>query len=387
MVVDLPCGAPLKVALIVPGGVDRSGEHRVIPALLALLKRLATRHDVHAFALNQEPAPATWTLRGAHVHNIGGRNPIWRQARTVAAILRENGAAPFDIVHAIWSGGCGLVAVSAAKLLRLPSIVHVAGGELIALPQIGYGGRLTSLGRTCEAVVLRSASAVTAASAPIIAEIVALGHAGRRVPLGVDLESWAPRQPVRRDPGEAVRLVHVASLNRVKDQPTLLRAAALLAANRIEFHLDIVGADTLDGSVEALATQLNLASATTFHGFLTQQQLRPIVERAHVNLVSSLHEAGPLVVLESAVVGVPTVGTAVGHVAEWAPDAALAVPVGDAAALAAAIERLIADEDLRLRLAAEASRRALIQDADHTAALFEALYADLAADFASRHGG
>jgi glycosyltransferase involved in cell wall biosynthesis len=132
---------------------------------------------------------------------------------------------------------------------------------------------------------------------------------------------------------------------------------------------------------------LNLAHATTFHGFLTQRQLRPIVERAHVNVVSSLHEAGPLVVLESAVVGVPTVGTAVGHVAEWAPDAALAVPVGDAAALAAAIARLIADEDLRLRLAAEASRRALTQDADHTAALFEALYADLTAAAASRHGG
>jgi glycosyltransferase involved in cell wall biosynthesis len=77
---------------------------------------------------------------------------------------------------------------------------------------------------------------------------------------------------------------------------------------------------------------------------LTQRQLRPIVEQAHVNVISSLYQAGPLVVLESAVAGVPTVGTAVGHVAEWAPHAALAVPVGDPAALAAAIGRLVDDE-------------------------------------------
>ncbi len=36
-------------------------------------------------------------------------------------------------------------------------------------------------------------------------------------------------------------------------------------------------------------------------------------------IISSRHEAGPLAVLEAAVKGVPTVGTAVGHIAEWAP--------------------------------------------------------------------
>ena len=53
------------------------------------------------------------------------------------------------------------------------------------------------------------------------------------------------------------------------------------------------------------------------------------MREAHVSVISSRHEAGPVVALEAAAVGVPTVGTAVGHIAEWAPDAALAVPVGD----------------------------------------------------------
>jgi glycosyltransferase involved in cell wall biosynthesis len=73
-------------------------------------------------------------------------------------------------------------------------------------------------------------------------------------------------------------------------------------------------------------------------------------------------------------VGVPTVGTAVGHVAEWAPDAALSVPIGNAAALAVAIERLVQDEELRLRTGAEAMRRAISQDADLTLSGFSDLY-------------
>jgi glycosyltransferase involved in cell wall biosynthesis len=96
-------------------------------------------------------------------------------------------------------------------------------------------------------------------------------------------------------------------------------------------------------------------------------------------VMSSLHEAGPLVMLEAAVAGVPTVGTAVGQVAEWAPAAALAVPVANAAALAGAIRQMLDDEALRLRLAAAAQRLAIGEDADHTALAFAAIYRELLA--------
>ena len=114
-----------------------------------------------------------------------------------------------------------------------------------------------------------------------------------------------------------------------------------------------------------------------FYGFLTQRELRPIIEAAHVAVISSRHEAGPLVALEAAAVGVPTVGTAVGHIAEWSPTAALAVPCQDAAALAGALESVLADEDLRMRLASAALEHAEQEDADHTARVFDELYRGL----------
>jgi glycosyltransferase involved in cell wall biosynthesis len=364
----------VKLALVVPGGVDRSGEQRVIPALLALIERLARTHEVHVFALHQEATAGRWQLCGASVHNIGHR---LTRPRAIAAIRSEHRRAPFDLVHAIFSGSCGLVAVVAAKLLRRPSVVHIAGGELVALHEIGYGGRRKWKGRLREACVLRGADAVTAASAPIIDALAALGIEARRVPLGVDLAKWPPLAPRARH--APPRLIHVASLNRVKDQPTLLRALAILREAGADFRMDIVGEDTLQGEMQHLAVHLGLDDRVRFHGFKTQGELRPLMESVDLLVMSSLHEAGPLVMLEAAVAGVPTVGTAVGQVAEWAPAAALAVPVANAAALAGAIRQMLDDEALRLRLAAAAQRLAIGEDADHTALAFAAIYRELLA--------
>lgn len=367
----------MKLALVVPGGVDRSGEYRVIPALLALLERLAAHHEVHVFALHQEPAPGAWDLLGARVHNIGrGATRL----RAIRAILAQHRCAPFCLLQAFFSGACGLVAVSAAHLLGIPSAVHVAGGEPVRLPDIRYGGRLTWRGRLQERVVLSAANVLTAASGPQLELIARLGAAARRVPLGVDcVQAWPARAPVRRGADETARLLHVASLNRVKDQPTLLRALAQLAQGPQVFHVDIVGEDTLGGEIQRLAAGLGLTDRLTFHGFMTQRQLLPLMQAAHVLVVSSRHEAGPVAVVEAAAVGVPTVGTAVGHAAEWAPDAAIAVPVGDAQSLAAALRLVLTDEELRLRLARAAWIRAVWEDADYTAGCFEALYEELTA--------
>ena len=366
----------MKIALVVPGGVDRSAEYRVIPALLALIARLSVHDEIHVFALRQETQPANWDLLGARVHNIGAANTRFRAIRAICA---EHRTSAFHLVHSIWSGAPGLVAVAAARILRLPSLIHLGGGELVALGDIGYGGRLGWKGRVREAAVLRAATVVTAASAPMIEALAGLGIAAKRLPLGVDLDIWSPREPVRRDLGKPARLIHAASLNRIKDQPTLLRALGLLSESGADFEMDIIGEDTLQGEIQALADRLGLSRRVRFHGFLPQRQLLPLVEAAHLMLISSRHEAGPLAVLEAAVKGVPTVGTAVGHIAEWAPHAAASVPVGDSAALARTTAEVMSDEDRRLRIAREALRRATEEDADHTARSFQAIYATLTA--------
>src|SRR5262245_49186123 len=104
----------MKIALVVPGGVDRSGEVRVIPALLALIRRLSSAHELHVFTTHQEPAADEWELYGAQIHNLGLPRTIWRALK---AVHSEHRNAPFEIVHSIWAGSSGAIAVAAGTLL------------------------------------------------------------------------------------------------------------------------------------------------------------------------------------------------------------------------------------------------------------------------------
>src|SRR3546814_13247351 len=108
----------MKLALVVPGGVDRGGERRVIPAVLALMERLANVHEVHVYALYQERMPGHWALAGASIYNIGDG---WTSLSAIYAIHSEHRRAPVYRRHANYSGYCILVAVAAVRTLSVRS--------------------------------------------------------------------------------------------------------------------------------------------------------------------------------------------------------------------------------------------------------------------------
>ena len=360
----------MRIALVVPGGVDRGGEERVIPSILWLIERLARRHDVQVIVPRQEPHAGSWRLLGAEVHNLGAGH--WRVGG-VRTLQRLHRAQPFDVFHAIWARGPGEVALLGAQLCGRPVIVHVMGGELVWLPEIGFGTP-RSWQRALVRLVLRHADRVTAASGLMVELIEQAGARPVRVALGVDTTHWTPEPPRPRPIDRPARLVHVGSLTPVKDHATLLRAVAALARRGPSLHLDLVGEDTSAGTVRQMARQLNVADRVTVHGFLPQRRAIPVVRAADLMVVTSRHEAGPVAMLEAAAVGVPTVGTPVGHLRDWAPDGAVIVPIRDADALAHEVDRLLQDDVRRLAIARSAQRFALAEDADWTCARFEELY-------------
>jgi glycosyltransferase involved in cell wall biosynthesis len=252
-------------------------------------------------------------------------------------------------------------------------VVLLPGGDLVALSDIDYGALLTRRGRLWTRFALARANRIIVPSRWMAAQAQALGVETVCIPFGVARDRWPAERPQPR-PGATLRLLHVASLNKVKDQATLLRAMALLVAQGVDVRLDIVGQDALGGAIQQLCADLGLAGHVQFHGFHSHAELRHFFADADLLVVSSRHEAGPLVMLEAAIAGLPTVGTAVGHIADWAPDAAIAVPVGDVAALAAAITGLARDDGERLRLAHNAQAIALAEDADATAVRTLRLY-------------
>jgi glycosyltransferase involved in cell wall biosynthesis len=365
----------VNIAILLQGGVDRTQEYRVIPVLLGLIGQLATRHTVDVFAMCQEPRPGQWALRGAQIHNIGSTHAVHR---AVNCLWRAHRRRRFDIIHALWTGPSGLAAAIASRLTGVPLTVHLTGGELVALHDVQYGQLLRRRWRLLNPWILRTAARITATSDPMVAMAASAGFVATRVPLGVDLVDWPEREPQRRDVNTPLRVIQVASLNRVKDHATTIEALRQLRDRGRAVEADFVGEDTLGGAVQESARKAGIEDRARFHGFLTQRNLRPLFERAHVHVVSSLHEAGPAAALEAALLGVPTVGTCVGHLQEWAPEAAMTVAPRDAAGLADGIDRLSMDEELRLRIGRAAQARALAEHAGHTASRFERIYGEIA---------
>jgi glycosyltransferase involved in cell wall biosynthesis len=365
----------VKIAIVLPGGVDRSGVDRVIPSLLWLIERLARRHEVHVFATHQEPEPGDWDLLGAHIHNVGTARGTTRRLLGLFGAMHRDGAR-FDVVHAFF-GWPAAAATIIGWRYRVPVVFHASGGEFVAISDIDYGMRTTIRGRLGLRVALAGAKRVTVASRYMQQLARAHGTDAECVPLGVAVDRWPVRPPRTRTQDRPLRLLHVGDLRGVKDQHLLMTAVGQLRDAGVCFTLDVVGLDTLNGATQASAAAQRVADVTRWHGVLRREALRSLMDEADLLVVTSRHEAGPLVLLEAAIAGVPTVGTAVGHIADWTPDGAVAVGVGDTSALAREVIALAADEPRRLRIAHEAQRRATEIDADFTAAAFERIYREI----------
>ncbi|HEV2473197.1 MAG TPA: glycosyltransferase family 4 protein, partial [Chthonomonadales bacterium] len=285
-------------------------------------------------------------------------------------LRQEHRRSPFHLAHGLFAGKSGLIAALFGRLMGSPSVVSALGGEFAAIPEIGFGSQLSVRGRLETRMAVKLATAVTNETRFSLRLLHKLRPDTITIPLGAESDRFVPPPaPVACPPW---RLLHVASLNRVKDQPTLLRAFARIHRAEPAAELDIVGEDNLHGTIQALAGELGLDIA--FHGFQPSSVVAAMMRRSHLLLHSSMFEAGQIVLLEAACCGVPTVGTAVGFVDDLSRTAAVAAPVGDDRTIAQAALALLHDDAQRTALAEAARKFALAHDANWTAAQFMALY-------------
>jgi glycosyltransferase involved in cell wall biosynthesis len=362
----------MRVGLVVSGGVDRSGRD-IVPAYLWLIERLARRHELHVFALHYGATQDRYPLLGATVHDLGTRrvHPGWRRVVQRARLQRVlRSLPPFDVLHAWWGIPAGWVTTSAIGR-PVPVVITASSGEFSGVPDIAYGLQRRWLDRYLLRRTFARAAAVTVPTRHMQQLAERHGIVSTIVPHGVPADHLSSGRP---RPGPPWRLIHVAHRNAVKDQATLLTAVADVRARYPGTHLDIVGGDTLDGAIERQAAALGLRDHVTFHGPVSHATVRRLLATAHLHVLSSKHEAAGVAVLDAAAAGVPTVGTAVGYVADWAPAAACAVRPGDPAALARAICALLEDPAMRERLSAAALARAAAFSADDMACAFEDIY-------------
>lgn len=171
------------------------------------------------------------------------------------------------------------------------------------------------------------------------------------------LDSLAQRQVV---PAGGIPLVlAVCRVTPIKGLEHLIEAIGRLARDGRRIRLAVAGRQDQGYTqrLRRLARSCGIADDIQFLGPLPPgAALRALYDKADVFVLPSLSEGTPKVILEAMSRGLPVIATNVGGVPDLIEDGrtGLLVSAGSSTELADALERLLADSDLRQRLAAAA---------------------------------
>lgn len=297
--------------------------------------------------------------------------------RRTRAALRRFGP---DVVH-VHEPLVPVVGPAAALAGLAPTVLtfhaHAEGG---LLPVLARAAR--PLGRV---VVDRAAAlvAVSAAAATFHAGVLGIDPGRLRiVPNGVDVARFAAPARTRVAGGPRV-LLFVGRLEPRKGADLALAAFARLAADRPDLRLRLVGAGPLEADLRRRLAALpaDVAGRVELLGRVPQDRLPHELAAADVAVVPSRGgESFGIVLLELMAAGTPVVASDLpAYRAVARPDReALLVPVGDDAALAGAVARVLDDPARAAVLSAAGRTRAATFDWDRVAAELRGVLAAVA---------
>jgi glycosyltransferase involved in cell wall biosynthesis len=182
---------------------------------------------------------------------------------------------------------------------------------------------------------------------------------------GVDHERFAP---VRRDQARTVTVGFVGRTGREKAPDLLLSAALLIARDRSDFRLQIVGSnhwdrfelDDYQRELQSQATQLRrLGVEVRFIGHVDRAGLPSRIADTDIQVVPSRwDEPCALTLFEAMSCGLPLVASATGGTPEVVGGSGLLFPRDDAEALADLLRMLLDHPEIRGALGESARRRA-----------------------------
>lgn len=317
-----------------------------------LLRAMTRRETTWTFVLLGKPGGE---------RPVGGPNVRWEDepspgygVRELVALPRRVRALGADLFHAPH--------YVLPPSMPCPCVVTVHDDLHLRFPE--HLPRPRTVARAYAAVGLRhalraAAAAITVSESARRGLVETLGPVAERllvIPHGVD-EDIA--RPVGEAELERVRarygldlpcVLFAGNTKRHKGLDVLVRAYDALVARRADVDLVLVGGD--------VGADVARRPGVRTPGFVDRRDLAALYRLARVVAVPSLYEGFGLTALEAMACGTPVVVSDGGALPEVVGDAGRVVPVGDAVALAAALEEVLGEPALAASLAARGLARA-----------------------------
>jgi glycosyltransferase involved in cell wall biosynthesis len=362
--------SPVRV-LVLAKGLGRGGTERLIVGAARHLDRSQFELVVAYLLPWKDAFVADIEATGTEVVCLDAPRPTsvaWLPR--LRRLVRERG---IDVVHTHMP----LPAVAARLALpgRRPAFVHTEHNMWDRYRRPTRWGNAATYRRNARVIAVSDGVAGSIRSSVPVEVVV---H-GTDPSLAVTGE--AARAAARAELGLApdARVVgSVGNFTAKKDQATLLRAVAEVPPADLggggDAVLVLVGLGPLEGELRALARDLGIAERVVFAG--SRDDVFALLPALDVFALSSRFEGLPIALLEAMASGVAPVATRVGGIPEVITDGrdGVLVDPGDPTGLAAALTRVLGDDDERARIAACARARAGDFDLVHAVRRAEEIY-------------
>lgn len=283
--------------------------------------------------------PVFWYLPRISPQMMG--RATWQSIR--GSVRRLSANSPPDVVISYWAFPDGDGGLQAARHFGVPAVVIAGGSDVLLLPQ--EPGRGPAVRR-----VLTQSQMVTTVSDGLRQATIKLGVAPDRV--RTIRQGTNPKVFCHGDRNAARTkldlgldreiLVWVGRMVPVKNLDLLVDAVKLLARERPQLELHLIGDGESRAQLSARVEAEGLSKIFQFEGPIAHDRLADWYRAADAVVLSSHSEGLPNVLREALACGTPFVATDVGDISEIArPEYARLVEKGDAKAFAAAVAEVL----------------------------------------------
>ena len=205
-----------------------------------------------------------------------------------------------------------------------------------------------------------------------------------RIYHGLDTDLFVPAARERHSADQIPTILSVGRLVEKKGFDYLVKACAILRDRGVRFNCRIVGgADKYAQVIKQLIAELDLQDFVNLPGAVTQEELRDIYQQGDVFALPCLvvdngdRDGIPNVLVEAMAMEMPVISTDISGIPELIQDQVngLLVPEKNAEAIADAIQSVLEDPVLRLRLG-QAARQTVCRDFNsrHTTVALKKLF-------------
>lgn len=356
-----------------------TGLKEVTPQVFTHRRENPLYFPFHIRRLTVLPKPRTrWLRRFIHRQILGEPWQIyrWELRRWILELTRVEA----KVLH-IYFGHVAPQFIPLMKAWPHPVVVSFHGADAgIDATKPRHAARMREVFVLAARILCRSES--------LAADVVRLGCLPEKVCVqrtAIPLDDW-PFQGRAAPADGAWTIVQSCRFIDKKGLDLTIAAFADVLRRFPNASLTLIGDGPLKPALEAQIASLGIGARVRFTGFIYEDAVKREMAAAHLFVHPSRttgdgdREGVPNAMLEAMATGLPVVATRHGGIPEAVTDGAsgLLVPENDAPGLAAAIARVLGDEELRHRLAGGA-RRSIEDGFDRAAQIrrLEALYKSL----------